>query len=151
MDTDSAHSRNHHLPYPAASGSENNLSGNGSNDILLIDSFRSTPIPTFVLNANLHVTHVSDSYCAVSGVESREQLLESHIDDLSAKVAVPSSALVHGGLRAAQDNAGPSTLHESLNDRYWSLRTVPVYRDGAIRCFLMEIQVGLNLILVCGY
>ncbi|KAL1608466.1 hypothetical protein SLS60_003408 [Paraconiothyrium brasiliense] len=142
MDTpsvvDTARSRVHR-PQSSAEDDRNTVAGDDSNSLVL-DLLRYTPIPTFVLDASLHVTYVSDSYCVVSGVSDREQLLGAHVDNLSAKVTVPSNAVVREGIRAAQDTAVPSILDESINDRIWTLRTVPVLRDGTIRCFLMEVQ-----------
>lgn len=46
---------------------------------LVLDILRYTPISTFVLDANLHVVHVSDSYCAVSSIDDRERLLGIHM------------------------------------------------------------------------
>ncbi|KAJ4354091.1 uncharacterized protein N0V89_005824 [Didymosphaeria variabile] len=135
---DSDRSRVHH-PQSSAGDGPNTIPSHDSNNLVL-DVFRYTPIPTFVLDASLHVTHVSDSYCSVSGVPNRKQLLGAHVDKLYAKVTVPSNAVVHQGIRAAQDTAAPSILEESLNDRIWTLRTVPVFRDGTIQCFLMEVQ-----------
>jgi osomolarity two-component system sensor histidine kinase TcsA len=109
-------------------------------DSLILDIFRYTPIPTFVLDVQLRVTHVSDSYCSVSGRLIREQLLGLHIDEFCAKVALPSNTLVRRGIHLAQDTSGPSQLDELLHDRIWTLRTVPVIRHGIIRCFLMEVQ-----------
>lgn len=121
------------LPLPKENDS-------GADSDLVLDLIRYTPIPTFVLDANLRVTHVSDSYCSVSGVFDRVQLLGVHLDDLCARVILPSNALVRGGLRAAQETASPSLLDELVNDRVWTLRTVPILVHGRVRCFLMEIQ-----------
>ena len=108
-------------------------------DSLLPDLFRYTPVPTFVLDAHLRVTHVSDSYCAVSRILDREQLLGLHVDDLCAKAALPSNALVREGIRIAQDTGSPSKLDELLHNRIWTLRTVAI-RHETFRCFLMEVQ-----------
>ncbi|KAL5388922.1 hypothetical protein DPSP01_002629 [Paraphaeosphaeria sporulosa] len=128
-----------HPPQPPPHGHENVIASR-DNDHLVLDIFRYTPIPTFVLDASLHVTHVSDSYCSVSSIPTREQLLGAHIDELSAKATIPSNSLSHRGIRVAQDTTEPSIFYESIDDRIWTLRTVPVIRDGTICCFLMEVQ-----------
>ncbi|KAF2446460.1 sensor histidine kinase-like protein/response regulator Fos-1 [Karstenula rhodostoma CBS 690.94] len=138
LQSDSARSCILH-PISPTEGHANVIAGH-DNDHLVLDIFRYTSLPTFVLDANLHVTHVSDSYCSVSGIRNREQLLGAHVDDLGANATVPSNSLSHRGIRAAQDTAGPSIFNESINDRVWTLRTVPVIRDGTICSFLMEVQ-----------
>jgi len=113
---------------------------NDTRDELFHDMFSYTPVPTLLLNADLRVAHVSESYCHVAGVSDREQLLGCHIDDLCDKVPVPSRALATEGIRTARDSASPSSLDESLGGAIWTLRTVPVVRNGEARCFLMELQ-----------
>jgi osomolarity two-component system sensor histidine kinase TcsA len=133
-----ARSCDQRLQFPV--GDHENVIPGHDNDDLVLDIFRYTPMPTFILDANLYVTCVSDSYRTVSGIRNREQLLGNHIDELSVQVTVPSNALVRKGIRAAQETAGPSIFNESIDDRTWTLRTVPVFRDGSIRCFMMETQ-----------
>lgn len=106
---------------------------------LVPDIFRYTPVPTFVLDAHLRLIHVSESYCAVSRLPDREQLLGLHVDDLCARAALPSNALVREGIRIAQETGSPSKLDELLHARIWTLRTV-VIRHEAFQCFLMEVQ-----------
>ncbi|KAF1974653.1 hypothetical protein BU23DRAFT_579721 [Bimuria novae-zelandiae CBS 107.79] len=107
---------------------------------LVLDILCYTPTPTFVLDANLRVIHVSDSFRSVSSHLNRDQLLGIHVDDFCAKVTLPSNALVRGGIRAAQNTASSSMLEERLHDRIWTLRTVPIIRNDTVRCFLMEVQ-----------
>ncbi|KAL5396993.1 hypothetical protein PMIN03_007197 [Paraphaeosphaeria minitans] len=128
-----------HTSHPPADGRENVIAFH-DNHHLVLDILRFTPIPTFVLDNSLHVTHVSDSYCSVSSIHPREQLLGTHIDELSAKATIPSNPLSRRGIRAARGTNEPSIFYESIDDRIWTLRTVPIVRNGTIRCFLMEVQ-----------
>lgn len=128
-----------HPPRSPANGHDNVIVSHDSGPLVL-DIFRYTPVPTLVLDASLHVTHVSDSYYSVSNIHNRQQLVGVHIDEVSAEATVPSYSLSRRGIRAAQDTAGPSIFNESIDDRIWTLRTVPVARDGTIFCFLMEVQ-----------
>ncbi|KAJ4302689.1 hypothetical protein N0V90_001578 [Kalmusia sp. IMI 367209] len=125
------------LPPPTGNDTSDTSDTTGT---LLLEIIHHTPIPTFVLDVHLRVTHVSDSYCSVSGASDRAQLLGLCVEDLCAAVPLPSLALVREGIRAAQDTAAPSKFDELLDGRIWTLRTVPIAHHGATRCFLMEVQ-----------
>lgn len=53
---------------------------------------------------------------------------------------MPSNSLSRRGIRAAQDTTEPSILTESVDNRIWTLRTIPVTRNEVICGFVMEVQ-----------
>lgn len=114
--------------------------GRDTVDSLTLDIVHYTSIPTFVLSVHLIVTHVSDSFCSLTGISDRRQLLNLRVEDLCAKVPVPSLEQIRQGIRASEDSAGPSTLDKVLLGKTWTLRTVPVIRNDVTCCFLMEVQ-----------
>jgi len=107
---------------------------------LAFEVFRYTPVPTIVLNPSLFVVEVSDSYCNISRVLDREQLLGHHLDAFCQKVTLPDLASSRESLHIARDTSQPHHLDLAHDGRTWSLRTVPISSHGGQPYFLMELQ-----------
>ncbi|KAF2678998.1 two-component system protein A [Lentithecium fluviatile CBS 122367] len=128
------------VPTPIPPVAPRAASATDRDTALALDIFRYTPVPTIVLDPSLLVVDVSDSYCRVSAVLDREQLLGCHLDAFCEKVTLPGLASSRNAIQLARDTARP---HQSLvahDGRTWSLRTVPIFSHGTLRCFLMELQ-----------
>jgi osomolarity two-component system sensor histidine kinase TcsA len=104
------------------------------------DLVRYTPIPTLVLDASLVVRQASDTYLEVSGLRNREDVVGHHADDIF-NTAVTFSAHASAGtaIRTAQ-NTGSTHQQEHLSNdgRAWTIRAVPIFRHGSLRCVQME-------------
>ena len=103
--------------------------------------FRTTPIPTLVLDASLTIRQVSQSYLDVSGGCGRDQLLGFDIYGLLEKpLTLPSLPAARKAIQACQDTHQPYTLKQVHTDgTTWAIRTVPIYSHDRLQYIQMEI------------
>jgi osomolarity two-component system sensor histidine kinase TcsA len=104
------------------------------------DLLRYTPIPTLILDASLVIRQASDSYLEVSGVRNREDVIGHHADDIFSKAVIfPAHTSAGTAIRTAQyTESAHQQKHLSNDGRAWTVRAVPVFCYGSLRCIQME-------------
>lgn len=127
---------------------------------LAYDLIRFTPTPTVILDASLFVRHVSDSlvqpkisdvgkfddlltylsYVTVSETNDRVKLVGRHADDIldlnsTIPAFTPARELVRTACRTGKLQ---QTTVVTNTGSAWSLRAVPILRQGTLRCIQME-------------
>ncbi|CAG5188119.1 uncharacterized protein ALTATR162_LOCUS11878 [Alternaria atra] len=107
---------------------------------LAYDLIRFTPAPTVILDASLFVRHVSDSYVIVSEASDRVKLVGRHADDIfDVKFTIPAFTSARE-LVSTACRTGKLQQTKVVTDKgvAWSLRAIPIIRQGTLRCVQME-------------
>ncbi|KAF1915528.1 hypothetical protein BDU57DRAFT_276051 [Ampelomyces quisqualis] len=120
---------------PATPSSDKGTCSSTSDDLI-----RYSPIPTVVLDAELVVQQVSDSYVTVSGTGNREDLVGHHAHDLFDKVATfPAHVLAQRLIHIAPKSAIVQQLQLTTNTGItWTVRAIPIIRHASLRYIQME-------------
>ncbi|KAF2181680.1 hypothetical protein K469DRAFT_588545 [Zopfia rhizophila CBS 207.26] len=135
------------LPEPATAAARHQAEPSPSqveDGSLAYDIFRHTPIPTLVLDSSLVICQVSDSYVAVSGACSREEIVGCHADDIfDQRVTFPTRDSARKAIQTARESKKPYVFEDLLADGTiaWSIRTIPISRHGNLRYFVMEVEL----------
>ncbi|ORY16166.1 hypothetical protein BCR34DRAFT_557826 [Clohesyomyces aquaticus] len=106
------------------------------------DIFCFTLIPSLWFDSNLILRQVSDSFLAVIPGRQREEIVGLQVDHLLSQNTLPTLGTARKAIRCADESRKPYELTDILpgSPTTWSLRVVPIYRHGHLRCFQMELQ-----------
>lgn len=110
-------------------------------DVGLHVVFRYTPIPTIVLDSDLFIRQVSDSYVEVSeGACMRERVVGLHaydfFDQQKNKI---SSQDARKAFQIAIETRRPYQLLHAVGLVTWNIRIVPIFRHDSLRFIQMEL------------
>ncbi|KAF2257784.1 hypothetical protein CC78DRAFT_622345 [Lojkania enalia] len=124
-------------PFPSLQSALSDTAESLSSDLL-----SSSPIPTLVLDHSLAIRCVSDGLLGVLGGRGREQLLGSHVDAIfDPKLPLPPLAVIREALSTAEKTKRLHKLNHVQPDgrTAWSIRCLPIFRHGTLRCIQMEL------------
>jgi osomolarity two-component system sensor histidine kinase TcsA len=110
-------------------------------DVGLAIVFRYTPIPTIVLDSDLVIRQVSDSYVEVSeGACLRERVVGLHAYEFfdQQKNKIPSQD-ARKAFQIAISSKQPHQLLHVDGHITWNIRIVPIFRHGSLRFIQMEL------------
>ncbi|KAJ8110553.1 hypothetical protein OPT61_g6637 [Boeremia exigua] len=105
--------------------------------------FRSTPVPTLILDATRRIVQVSDSLVMTAPGGKRENLVGWRADDVFAQAErtsdFPVLASARNATRTATETGLPAQLDHTTDSRQvWRTRAVPIYRNDSLHCTQLE-------------
>ena len=101
-----------------------------------------TPIPTIVLDPSFHVSRLSESYRSIFGLDTEDCLGISILEFLESKTPELDHVSILSGIEAAVANKAVQSFEvaATTDERYWTIRVVPIIGDGSLIYVVIEAQ-----------